>query len=307
MTEEDYKALCLIMRMYSFESFLYREVNRASREKDRSKIANLGAFGYLLTKNIQRLNPTFNKGTDYIYQVRAPGFVTYRGLSLNADEVETYRRLAPGKCCCLCKNLSCYRFNKKRLNGFTSTTLDKSVAEQFSKSDEEKIAVVFEIYLQNTHHNNYFFMGEQFSAYPDEQEVLLHDGLEFLVTGFSYKRDSEGRKVAYVQLYNSGVHQIPRNVHLLNYELIKQQLNNETCGGQCQWCCIGCLQARWNCINRLGCFIWYFCCNCFCVEPLKYMPAQAVMNCQGVFLCIFKIAILWTLYYYTWIAELPFE
>ena len=52
MTEEDYKALCLIMRMYSFESFLYREVNRASREKDRSKIANLGAFGYLLTKNI---------------------------------------------------------------------------------------------------------------------------------------------------------------------------------------------------------------------------------------------------------------
>ena len=52
MTDDDKLASKVIMKMYSFESFLYGTVNRASREKDVSKIANLGAYAYLLTKNL---------------------------------------------------------------------------------------------------------------------------------------------------------------------------------------------------------------------------------------------------------------
>ena len=43
------------MKMYSLESYLYREINRASRERDQSKIANLGPYAFVLTKIIQRI------------------------------------------------------------------------------------------------------------------------------------------------------------------------------------------------------------------------------------------------------------
>lgn len=46
--------------------------------------------------------------------------------------------------------------------------------------------MVYEIFLQNTHQNNYFFMSEKYSVYPEEQEVLLFDGLEFQVIGFKF-------------------------------------------------------------------------------------------------------------------------
>ena len=82
MEAEDHLAIKIVMKMYSFESFLYSMVNRASRERDQSKIANLGPFAYLLTKTLQRFDPTIN--TDgYIFKKRALGFVTYRGLGLS--------------------------------------------------------------------------------------------------------------------------------------------------------------------------------------------------------------------------------
>ena len=50
MTDDDNLAAKVILKMYSFESFLYGSVNKASRDLDNSKIANLGAYAYLLTK-----------------------------------------------------------------------------------------------------------------------------------------------------------------------------------------------------------------------------------------------------------------
>ena len=49
------------------------------------------------------------------------------------------------------KNLGCFKINKKRLQGFTSTTLNKEVALGFALGNKDKIAVVFEMYIQNTH------------------------------------------------------------------------------------------------------------------------------------------------------------
>lgn len=55
------------MKMYSLESFLYREVNRASRERDQSKIANLGPYAYLLAQILKRFDPKINCGQDFIF------------------------------------------------------------------------------------------------------------------------------------------------------------------------------------------------------------------------------------------------
>ena len=64
-------------------------------------------------------------------------------------------------------------------------------------------------------------MGPEFSAYPDEEEVLLFDGLEFYVTGFRFELTSEGKKVAFVQLYNDSIQEMPNKITKENISLVK--------------------------------------------------------------------------------------
>ena len=49
------KIILVIMKIYSLEIFLYREGNRASSDRDHSKIVNLGSFAYVLSKNYKEL------------------------------------------------------------------------------------------------------------------------------------------------------------------------------------------------------------------------------------------------------------
>ena len=39
----------LILYLYSMETFLYGEINRASRSKDKSKISTLGPYSFILS------------------------------------------------------------------------------------------------------------------------------------------------------------------------------------------------------------------------------------------------------------------
>ena len=64
-------------------------------------------------------------------------------------------------------------------------------------------------------------MDKDFSSYPEEQEVLLHDGLEFLVIDFKYQMIDDYKEVAFVKLYNNSRHSIPENIRNSNYELSK--------------------------------------------------------------------------------------
>lgn len=50
MTDDDYIIMNIIMKIYSLETFVYRTVNYASRDRDESKIKNLGPYAYLLSK-----------------------------------------------------------------------------------------------------------------------------------------------------------------------------------------------------------------------------------------------------------------
>ena len=86
MISDDYKAIQVLMKMYSFESFLYREISNSSKQQEPAKSVNLGPYAYLLTKILQRFNPNINVGADYVFQTRAPGFVTYKGTSLTVEK-----------------------------------------------------------------------------------------------------------------------------------------------------------------------------------------------------------------------------
>ena len=64
-------------------------------------------------------------------------------------------------------------------------------------------------------------MGEDFSAYAYEKEVLLLDGLEFYVLEFEYKINDQNKEYAHVKLYNTGVNKISKNSQVVNDELVK--------------------------------------------------------------------------------------
>ena len=70
-------------------------------------------------------------------------------------------------------------------------------------------------------------MGPEYSAYPDEEEVLLYDGLEFSVIGFEDKPNETGRRVIDIKLYNDS-RPSKENSELknTNFDLVKQEWNN---------------------------------------------------------------------------------
>ena len=85
------------------ESFIYGELNRASRKKDRSKIKYYGAFAACLSYIIYSANK--NRKNDGMLK----GEITlYRGLKMKKEEYDSY-----------------VEDETIHLTGYTSTTTDK--------------------------------------------------------------------------------------------------------------------------------------------------------------------------------------
>lgn len=80
----------------------------------------------------------------------------YRGLKLNIDEVEDYKA-----------------GSKVYLAGYTSTSKNFDVAKSFAfiHLKDEQVAVIFEIAFKGN--SGLFELTKEFSAYPNEGEVLL--------------------------------------------------------------------------------------------------------------------------------------
>ena len=71
---------------------------------------------------------------------------------------------------------------KTRLNGYTSTSLHRSLALSFTVDDEiidpMKFPVLMQIEFKGT--KQFFHLNtNDYSAYPDENEVLIQDGIEY--------------------------------------------------------------------------------------------------------------------------------
>ena len=132
------------------ESFIYADMNKACREKDKTKIQHYGAFAAALSyivyyANSKKENSQQNKTT-----------ILFRGIKLNNNEVDDYW---PG--------------TKIHLQGFTSTSkrFGSALKFAFKSLSDDQVPVVFEIYFSSK--KGLFELTEEFTAFPGEDEVLV--------------------------------------------------------------------------------------------------------------------------------------
>ena len=116
-----------LLYLYSMESFIYGELNRATRNKDKSKIKYYGAYSAALSYIIHSAN--LNRKDDKKLQ----GEITlYRGLKMKKKDYEDYKEKANNN-------------EPINLTGYTSTSKDIEVAVRFALNDltEDNLAVIF--------------------------------------------------------------------------------------------------------------------------------------------------------------------
>ena len=66
------------------------------------------------------------------------------------------------------------------LDGYSSTTQKQYIARQFATISDDSIPVLLEISMKNESGKHYFSLDTQdYSNYPEEQEILLQAGLIF--------------------------------------------------------------------------------------------------------------------------------
>ena len=97
-------------------------------------------------------------------------FLVYRGLSLDEQELSLYRSMVG---------------QDINLQGYASTSKSRRVALDFAfgNRDPERKSVLFEIDLTDGTISGYCFQMNliDFTAYPEEDEILLDDGRPFEV------------------------------------------------------------------------------------------------------------------------------
>ena len=159
LSNPKHKAVKHIMYIYSMESFIYADLNRVCREKDKSKIRFYGAFAAALSFIVYSANK--NRIEDKLEKTTT----LFRGIKLNKEEADQYE---PG--------------STTDLLGYTSTSKDfyTAVTFSFKRLANNQIPVVFEICFKGSH--GLFQLTQGFTAFPEEQEVLVQDGLTYRVT-----------------------------------------------------------------------------------------------------------------------------
>ena len=90
---------------------------------------------------------------------------------------------------------------KTYLVGYISTSENPKVAQHFALNEviTDRVPVIFEIDFRGVY--GLFKMSEGYSAYPEEAEVLIQDGLEYMVTGNTEEEhESSGQKYRSIKL-----------------------------------------------------------------------------------------------------------
>ena len=85
LSDPNHKITRHLLYIYSMETFIYPELNKASREKDKSKIQFYGAYAAALSYIIYSANRNRDLNSDRLTGTT----VLYRGLSLARSQLET--------------------------------------------------------------------------------------------------------------------------------------------------------------------------------------------------------------------------
>ncbi|CAF4831885.1 unnamed protein product, partial [Rotaria sp. Silwood2] len=141
------------LKLYTFESFLYKRLNTALRNKEKTAIATLGPFCYLIWSTL----------LPFGFEEKNFSGVVYRGMTLDQSQIQSYMNVAG--------NNQWYSWLC-----FSSTSKNRLKAEQFGNTlfiiDNETAREGVDI--------------SSISAFPDEEEVLLQASTTFQVVKVTY-------------------------------------------------------------------------------------------------------------------------
>ena len=87
------------------------------------------------------------------------------------------------------------------LTGYTSTSKLLQTAINFALQECEypQVPVILEIHFKKN--TGFFEMTSEYSAYPEEEEVLVQDGLQYLITGnIEMEVENSNKKIKVIQL-----------------------------------------------------------------------------------------------------------
>lgn len=163
-TNSKIEVLECCIKFYTRETFLYKTLNTAVRQCDRSKLDTLGPLAYLLHE-YSRMNTGFT-GT------------VYRGLTLTTTELESYRQP---------------REQWLTWLSYTSTSKNREVAEMFGINTLLIIQISdFQLGLVRGCDISHL------SKYSDEEEVLLPAGVNFRV--ISFEQNAQQKYVIHIEV-----------------------------------------------------------------------------------------------------------
>ncbi|CAF1139190.1 unnamed protein product [Rotaria sordida] len=178
------------VKLYTKDCYIYRVVNTALRDDDRTKLDTLGPYCYLVYNNIGRRLKDYlsirHRLRQAVHPTESQSMIVYRGDHISREIIEEYRQAAGN-------NNQYFKWLS-----FVSTSLSREVAESFGCN------VLYIIELQRHLTNDQFTNLRRTSFIEDEEEILLRPGMRFRVDKVEFD-DLTGRQLVHIKIVPSYV------------------------------------------------------------------------------------------------------
>jgi hypothetical protein len=185
---EELQACCI--KLYTKDCYIYRVVNTALRDNDRTKLNTLGPYCYLLYNYIGRDLDDYlsirHRLRKTLRPIESQSMIVYRGDHISRETIEEYQQAAGD-------NGKYFKWLP-----FVSTSLDRDVAESFGFN------VLYIIELQRYLSNDQFANLKKNTYKESEEEILLRPGVRFQVDKVKFD-DVTGRQLVYIKVVPSYV------------------------------------------------------------------------------------------------------
>ena len=180
--DPNHPAVILCLYIYQMENFAYAELNRSCRYKDESKLPTLGPWACALNEIIGAAQQ--HRPLSCLYDCNKRNDL-WRGGGITQDQINEYTQMV-GKTSLIFED-----GHFITLHGFTSCSLDKSLASTFAWENKSTghSKVIFHIKFDEIVGAYYLDAG----AYDYENEVLLTDGVGLWVESVQAINDKQGK------------------------------------------------------------------------------------------------------------------
>ena len=171
-----------ILKIYTFESFLYREINQILRNSLTKEFQNIKYYYVSLIASVSFYSQNSFKVMERkkIISPNDKVLLLYRGGGISENEIETYEK---------CK----YTCIVRQIFEFMSTSLQRNKAELCMRNSKSKMKALYEIEVpikQKSEENCIIYLGEV-SDFPTEEECLIKSGSLLKVEEIKRKENGE--------------------------------------------------------------------------------------------------------------------